>query len=135
MKPGRWRADLIHNPLKEIADCMAGEAALCGRGRPRSKIENNCIVGAGAIVTENTDIPDGRLVLGLPAKAVRAPLQEKIDSYYRKILDHKKAFVLHIAHLLFPQLSLPSITADKSPFAMISIANCLLSFIQARMTV
>ena len=34
-------------------------------------IGKNCIIGAGALVTENTVIPDDSLVMGVPAKVVK----------------------------------------------------------------
>ena len=33
-----------------------------------AKIGNDCIIGAGSLVTKNTVIPDGSLVMGSPAK-------------------------------------------------------------------
>ena len=36
-----------------------------------AKIGNDCIIGAGSLVTKNTVIPDGSLVLGSPAKIKR----------------------------------------------------------------
>ena len=35
-----------------------------------AKIGKNCIVGAGALVTENKEFPDNSLILGVPAKKV-----------------------------------------------------------------
>ena len=35
-------------------------------------IGSNCLVGAGALVTENKTFPDGSLIVGSPAKVVRA---------------------------------------------------------------
>ena len=36
-----------------------------------ARIGNNCLVGAGALVTGKMDVPDGSLVLGNPAKVIR----------------------------------------------------------------
>ena len=36
-----------------------------------AQIGNDCLIGAGAIVTEGKEIPPGSLVLGIPAKVVR----------------------------------------------------------------
>jgi carbonic anhydrase/acetyltransferase-like protein (isoleucine patch superfamily) len=36
-----------------------------------AKIGNGCIIGAHALVTENMVIPDGSMVLGMPAKIVK----------------------------------------------------------------
>lgn len=36
-----------------------------------AKIGNDCIIGAGSLVTKNTVIPDGSLVMGSPARIKR----------------------------------------------------------------
>lgn len=36
-----------------------------------AKIGSDCIIGAGSLVTKNTVIPDGSLVMGNPAKIKR----------------------------------------------------------------
>ena len=43
------------------------------------KIGNNCIIGAGALVTEGKEFPDGSLILGSPAKVVRELTKEEIE--------------------------------------------------------
>jgi carbonic anhydrase/acetyltransferase-like protein (isoleucine patch superfamily) len=43
-------------------------------------IGENCIVGAGAVVTENQKIEAGSLVLGIPGKVVRKLTAEQIIS-------------------------------------------------------
>ena len=48
-----------------------------------SKIGDNCLVGAGALVTENKEFPDGSLIVGSPAKAVRELSQDMIDNMTR----------------------------------------------------
>jgi carbonic anhydrase/acetyltransferase-like protein (isoleucine patch superfamily) len=36
-----------------------------------AKVGKNCLIGAGALVTENTEIPDGSVVMGCPGKVVK----------------------------------------------------------------
>ena len=36
-----------------------------------ARIGNNCLVGAGALVTEGKEFPDNSLIVGSPAKVVR----------------------------------------------------------------
>ena len=36
-----------------------------------AKIGRNCLVGAGALITEGKEFPDGTMILGSPAKVVR----------------------------------------------------------------
>jgi len=55
--------------------CTIGDNSLIGMGAivlNRARIGNNCLVGAGALVTEGKEFPDGSLIVGSPAKVVRA---------------------------------------------------------------
>ena len=55
--------------------CTIGDGALIGIQAVilnGAKIGRNCLVGAGALVTEGKQFPDNMLILGSPAKAVRA---------------------------------------------------------------
>lgn len=47
------------------------------------KSEKNAIVGAGALVTQGTVIPDGMLALGSPAKIRRAVTEEEMEENER----------------------------------------------------
>ena len=54
--------------------CEIGENSLVGMGATilnGAKIGRNSIVGANALVTEGKTFPDGSLIVGAPAKAVR----------------------------------------------------------------
>ena len=42
------------------------------------KIGKNCIIGAGALVTQNVEIPDNSLVIGNPGKVKRAVTEEEV---------------------------------------------------------
>ena len=42
------------------------------------KIGKNCIIGAGALVTQNVEIPDNSLVVGNPGTVKRAVTEEEI---------------------------------------------------------
>ena len=47
------------------------ESVTINRGtsdRMKTKIGKNCLVGAGALVTEGKEFPDGSMILGTPAK-------------------------------------------------------------------
>jgi carbonic anhydrase/acetyltransferase-like protein (isoleucine patch superfamily) len=52
-----------------------------------AKIGKNCLVGAGALVTEGKEFPDGSMILGSPAKVVRDLTPEQIEGL-RKIAQH-----------------------------------------------
>jgi carbonic anhydrase/acetyltransferase-like protein (isoleucine patch superfamily) len=54
--------------------CFIGEGSLIGMGATilnGARIGRNCLVGANALVTEGKAFPDGSLIVGSPAKAVR----------------------------------------------------------------
>jgi len=48
-----------------------------------ARIGNNCLVGAGALVTEGKAFPDGSLIVGSPAKAIRQLDAAAIDGLKR----------------------------------------------------
>ena len=61
-----------HNAV--IHSCTIGDRTLFGMAAvilDGAQIGNDCIIGAGSLVTKNTVIPDGSLVLGSPAKIKR----------------------------------------------------------------
>lgn len=54
--------------------CTIGDNSLIGMGATilnRAVIPKNCIVGAGALVTEGKTFEPGSLIVGVPAKAIR----------------------------------------------------------------
>ena len=58
-----------------IHGCTIGDNSLIGMGATvlnGAVIGKNCLIGAGALVTEGKIIPDGSLVVGMPAKVIRA---------------------------------------------------------------
>ena len=66
--------------------CTVGDGTLIGIGAivlNNAKIGKNCLVGAGALVTEGKEFPDGSMILGSPARVVRALTPEQIASLQR----------------------------------------------------
>jgi carbonic anhydrase/acetyltransferase-like protein (isoleucine patch superfamily) len=62
-----------HNAI--LHGCTIGEGSLVGMGAivlNGAKIGRGCLVGAGALVTEGKVFPDGSLIVGSPAKVIRA---------------------------------------------------------------
>lgn len=54
--------------------CTVGAGSLIGMGATvlnGARIGAGCLVGANALVTEGKSFPDGSLIVGAPAKAVR----------------------------------------------------------------
>ena len=61
--------------------CTIGDNSLIGMGAcvlNGAKIGNNCLVGAGALVTQGKEFPDGSMIMGVPAKVVRALSEDEI---------------------------------------------------------
>jgi carbonic anhydrase/acetyltransferase-like protein (isoleucine patch superfamily) len=57
-----------------------GSADRHRRGRAqRREDRRNCLVGAGALVTEGKEFPDGSMIIGAPAKVVRELTPEQIE--------------------------------------------------------
>ncbi len=89
-----------------IHACTIADETLIGMGSvilDRAKIGRHCIIGAKALVTRNMEIPDGSLVLGMPAKVVRPltaaerenlkPTAEKYSRIAAYCLENKLKFV------------------------------------------
>lgn len=63
--------------------CTIGDESLIGIGAVvlnGAKIGKNCLVGAGSLVTEGKEFPDGSMILGSPARVVRALTDEQIEA-------------------------------------------------------
>ena len=68
-----------HNAI--VHGCTVGDNTLIGMGAVvlnGARIGSDCIVGAGALVTGKMDAPDGSMILGSPAKVVRALTEAEI---------------------------------------------------------
>jgi carbonic anhydrase/acetyltransferase-like protein (isoleucine patch superfamily) len=64
-----------------IHSATVGDNALIGMGAillNRARIGANSLVGAAALVTEGKEFEDGQMILGSPAKAVKALTEEQI---------------------------------------------------------
>jgi carbonic anhydrase/acetyltransferase-like protein (isoleucine patch superfamily) len=70
--------------------CRIGDLVLVGMGSvimDQAEIPTRCIVGAGSLVTEGASFPEGHLILGRPAKAIR-PLNEKELAFLDQSADN-----------------------------------------------
>ena len=62
-----------HNVM--LHGCIIGSGSLIGMGAivlNGARIGKNCLVGAGALVTEGKEFADNSLIVGTPARAIRA---------------------------------------------------------------
>lgn len=69
-----------------IVHCVSvGSGTVIGMGAilvQGAVIGRECVVGAGAVVTGKMNAPDGSLILGNPAKVVRALTEDEIKGNY-----------------------------------------------------
>ena len=66
--------------------CTIGDNSLIGMGAVvlnGAQIGKNCIIGASALVTQGMQVPDGSMLLGVPAKVRRPLSEEEIESNRR----------------------------------------------------
>ena len=66
--------------------CTIGDGSLIGIGAVvlnGAKVGKGCLVGAGALVTEGKEFPDGSMILGSPARVVRALTPEQQQGLIR----------------------------------------------------
>ena len=64
-----------------VHSASVGDSSLVGMGAillNRARIGANCLVGADALVTEDKAFADGQMILGAPAKAMKALTEEQI---------------------------------------------------------
>jgi len=72
--------------------CTVGDGSLIGIGAVvlnNARIGKHCIVGAGALVTEGKEFPDGSMILGSPAKAVKQLTPEQIAGLQQSALHYQ----------------------------------------------
>ena len=74
-------ADVTIGHQVMLHGCTIGDGSLVGIQSVvlnGARIGRNCIVGAGSLVTAGKEFPDGVLIVGSPAKVVRALTAEQI---------------------------------------------------------
>ena len=77
-----------------VHGCTIGDNVLIGMGAVvlnGARIGDDCIVGAGALVTGKMDAPDGSMLLGSPAKVVRALTEAEIAANRRSAQGYLEA--------------------------------------------
>lgn len=55
---------------------LVGMGSIVGDG---AKINSRCLIGAGSFVPFGMEIPEGSLVMGSPARVIRAISKEQLD--------------------------------------------------------
>ena len=73
-----------------VHGCTVGDNTVVGMGAillNGARVGKNCMVGAGAVVTGKTDAPDGSMLLGNPARVIRALTGEELSGL-RQSAEH-----------------------------------------------
>ena len=86
-----------------IHGCSIGDNSLVGMGSTilnNAKIGNNGLVGANSLVTENREFPDGSLIIGSPAKAIKQLSNEAIENIKRASNHYIENFKRYSEELL-----------------------------------
>ena len=97
--------DVTVGHMVMLHGCTVGDGSLIGIGAVvlnGAKIGRNCLVGARALVTEGKEFPDGSMILGSPAKVVRALTDAQIASLYasaRHYVDNATRFRRGLARI------------------------------------
>lgn len=100
------RCTLGHNAI--VHGCTVGDETLIGMGATLlsgCRVGSGCIIGANALVTGGMDIPDGSLVMGVPAKVIRSLRPEE--------REHNRASAAE--YLALAEEQLPLAAGSKSP--------------------
>lgn len=69
---------------------FVGAGSLVGMGAKllgRTKVGRGAIVAAGAVLSPGTEVPDGMLAVGVPAKIAR-PLKDQEKAYLKFLTEH-----------------------------------------------
>ena len=77
--------------LVMLHGCTVDDLALIGIGAVvlnGAKIGQNCLVGAGSLVTEGKAFPDGSMIMGTPAKAVKTLTPEQMAGLARSAASY-----------------------------------------------
>lgn len=77
--------------------CTVGDGSLIGIQSivmNGAKIGKSCLVGAGSLVTEGKEFPDGSMIIGRPAKVLRALTADEI-ARLRVVAAHYAELALH----------------------------------------
>jgi carbonic anhydrase/acetyltransferase-like protein (isoleucine patch superfamily) len=85
-----------------IHGCTIGDNSLIGMGSVLlngCRIGRNCLVGANALITEGKEFPDNSVILGAPAKVVRAAGAE-VAAMIREAAEHYVSKVARYAREL-----------------------------------
>jgi carbonic anhydrase/acetyltransferase-like protein (isoleucine patch superfamily) len=91
--------------------CTIGDETLIGMGATVLDgvvIGSQCIIGANALVTKGTQIPDGSLVLGCPARVVKALTPEQRTELKPHAVTYAENAAYHLEHRINVAKTVPA---------------------------
>jgi carbonic anhydrase/acetyltransferase-like protein (isoleucine patch superfamily) len=94
--------DVTIGHMALLHGCQIGDESLIGNGAivlDSARIGRHCIVAAGALVPPGRVIPDGTVVMGAPAKAVREVTEEDLTMIARGAANYRARALRYRAHL------------------------------------
>lgn len=86
-----------HNVV--LHGCEVGAGSLIGMGATildGAVVGKNCLVAAGSLVTPGKIFPDGSMIMGSPAKLVRALEESEINQYsthYKSYVEYARTYM------------------------------------------
>ncbi|MDL2337252.1 MAG: gamma carbonic anhydrase family protein [Pseudomonadota bacterium] len=89
--PATLGCDVTVGHQAVLHGCTVGDGSLIGIQAVvlnRARIGRSCLVAAGAVVTEGKEFPDGWLIMGAPAQAVRPLTPEQIEGLARSAASY-----------------------------------------------
>jgi gamma-carbonic anhydrase len=78
-----------HNAV--LHGCTVEDCCLIGMGAvilDRARLHKHCMVAAGSVVLEGSEVPEGVLVAGVPAKIKRPLNEEEMRTMYQSAQDY-----------------------------------------------
>jgi carbonic anhydrase/acetyltransferase-like protein (isoleucine patch superfamily) len=100
--PLRVAANVSIGHQAMLHGCTVGEGSLIGIQAivlNSAVIGKGCLVGAGAVITERKIFPDGTLIIGAPAKAVRDLTDEERENLLKGAAHYVARGAQYRAHL------------------------------------
>lgn len=75
-----------------VHGCTVGDNVLIGMGAillSGCRIGSNCMVAGGAMVTGKTVVPDGSMIMGMPAKTIKPLSEEYLEEIHYAAEEYK----------------------------------------------
>jgi carbonic anhydrase/acetyltransferase-like protein (isoleucine patch superfamily) len=95
--------DVTVGHMVMLHGCVIGDETLIGNGAivlDRVRIGRHCVIGAGSLLTPDKEFPDNSVVMGSPAKVVRAVTERDLAMIAQGAAHYQARQKLYRARLL-----------------------------------